>query len=81
MNILTARGLSSHLNLIDEIRPAITWDYFSNGDQASLQLKKWVNEIKDLSNFYFKSKKVAIDVINGPAVIALNKADIKVCRC
>ncbi len=41
--------LSKHLNLIDEIRPAITWDYFSNGDQASVQLKKWVNEIKDLS--------------------------------
>jgi len=71
-------GLSSHLNLIDEIRPAITWDYFSNGDQASLQLKKWVDEIKDLSNSYFKSKKVAIDVINGPAVTALNKADIQV---
>ena len=71
-------GLSSHLNLINEIRPAITWDYFSNGDQASVQLKKWVNEIKDLSNSYFKSKKVAIDVINGPAVTALNKADIKV---
>ncbi len=71
-------GLSSHLNLIDEIRPAITWDYFSNGDQASKQLKKWVNEIEDLSKSYFKSKKVAIDVINGPAVTALNKAFIKV---
>ncbi len=71
-------GLSSHLNLIDEIRPSITWDYFSNGDQASLQLKKWVDEIKNLSNSYFKSKKVAIDVINGPAVTALNKADIQV---
>ena len=70
--------LSKHLNLIDEIRPAITWDYFSNGDQASLQLEKWVNEVKDLSNSYFKSKKIAIDVINGPAVITLNKADIEV---
>ena len=71
-------GLSSHLNLINEIRPAITWDYFSNGDQASLQLKKWIDEIKDLSNSYFKSKKVAIDVINGPAVLALNNAGIDV---
>ena len=70
--------LSNHLNLIDEIRPAITWDYFSNGDQASSQLKKWINEIKDLSNSYFKSKKIAIDVINGPAVIALNKENIQV---
>ena len=70
--------LSKDLNLIDEIRPAITWDYFSNGDQASLQLKKWINEIKDLSKSYFKSKKIAIDVINGPAVTALNQAGIEV---
>ena len=71
-------ALSSHLNLINEIRPAITWDYFSNGDQASSGLKKWINEIKDLSNSHFKSKKIAIDVINGPAVSALNQANIKV---
>ena len=71
-------GMSSHLNLINEIRPAITWDYFSNGDQSSSQLKKWINEVKELSNSYFKSKKIAIDVINGPAVTALNQENIKV---
>ena len=71
-------GLSSHLNLIDEIRPAITWDYFSNGDQAGIQLEKWINEIKDLTSSYCKSKKLAIDVINGPAVTALNKNGIEV---
>jgi len=71
-------GLSNHLNLIDEIRPAITWDYFSNGDQAEVQLEKWINEIKDLSNTYFKNKKIAIDVVNGPAVIALNNVGIEV---
>ncbi len=70
--------LSKGLNLIDEIRPAITWDYFSNGDQSELQLNKWVNEVNDLSNSYFKSKKIAIDVINGPAVNELNKKGIKV---
>ena len=70
--------LSKHLNLIDEIRPAITWDYFSNGDQANAQLKKWINEIKDLSNKYFKTKKIAIDVLNGPAVSELNKQGIEV---
>ena len=71
-------GLSNHLSLIDEIRQAITWDYFSNGDQAGTQLKKWINEVKDLSNSYFKSKKLAIDVINGPAITALNKSGINV---
>ncbi|WP_440698052.1 M24 family metallopeptidase [Candidatus Pelagibacter sp. HIMB1709] len=70
--------LSEGLNLIDEIRPAITWDYFSNGDQSESQLQKWVNEVKDLSKSYFKSKKIAIDVLNGPAVSALNKEDIQV---
>ena len=70
--------LSKGLNLIDEIRPAITWDYFSNGNQSELQLKKWVNEVNDLSNSYFKSKKIAIDVINGPAVNELNKKGIQV---
>ena len=71
-------GLSRNLNLINEVRPAITWDYFSNGDQAGVQLDKWINEIKDLTNSYCKSKKLAIDVINGPAVTALNKAGIEV---
>ena len=70
--------LSEGLNLIDEIRPAITWDYFSNGDKSEAQLKKWINEVKDLSNSYFKSKKIAIDVLNGPAVTELNKEGIKV---
>ena len=70
--------LSDHLDLIDEIRPAITWDYFSNGDQASNQLDKWIKEVKDLSSSYFKSKKIAIDVLNGPAVSSLNKEGIEV---
>jgi hypothetical protein len=35
--------------------------------------RKWDNEVKDLSNNYFKSKKIAIDVLNGPAVSALNQ--------
>jgi len=70
--------LSKHLDLIDEIRPAITWDYFSNGDQANIQVEKWINEVYDLSRSYFKSKKIAIDVLNGPAVTGLNKKGIEV---
>tara|TARA_B100000579_G_scaffold26395_1_gene18590 strand:+ start:122 stop:1081 length:960 start_codon:yes stop_codon:yes gene_type:complete len=78
MNTLIVKNFLEHLSLIDEIRPSITWDYFSNGDQAGIQLKKWINEIRDLSNSYFKSKKIAIDVLNGPAVSALNKVGIEV---
>ena len=72
-------NLSNHLNLIDEIRPAITWDYFSNGDQANIQLKKWIKEVKDLTTSYCgDNKKIAIDVINGPAVTALNKTGLEI---
>ena len=72
-------SLSSHLNLIDEVRSAITWDYFSNGNQAEVQLNKWVNEIKDLTNSYCKNnKRLAIDIINGPAVTALNKVGLEI---
>ena len=70
--------LSEHLNLIEEIRPAITWDYFAHGDQANSQLKKWITEVNELSQKYFKSKKIAIDVLNGPAVTELNKSGIEV---
>ena len=71
--------LSSHLNLIDEIRPGITWDYFSHGDQAEIQLKKWTQEIEDITNSYCKnSKRLAVDVINGPAVAELNKIGLSV---
>ena len=70
---------SSHLNLIDEIRPGITWDYFSHGDQAEIQIKKWTQEIKDITDLYCKnSKRLAIDVINGPAVTELNKIGLSV---
>ena len=48
--------LSKHLNLIDEIRPAITWDYFSNGDQADNQLLKYnAGEAKVPLEFRFKN--------------------------
>ena len=71
--------LSIHLDLIDEVRSAITWDYFSNGDQANEQLNKWVKEVKDLTNSYSKNnKKLAIDVINGPAVTALNESGLEI---
>jgi len=71
--------LSDHLNLIDEIRPVIAWDYFSQGDQAESQLQKWIKEVQDLTNSYCKNtKKIAIDVINGPAVEELNKVGLTV---
>jgi len=70
---------SSHLHLIDEIRPAITWDYFCHGSETDAQLKKWVQEIKEITDTYCKNtKRLAIDAINGPAVEELNKIGLSV---
>ena len=71
--------LSKHLKLIDEIKPAISWDYFSQGDQAEKQISKWTSEIQNLMNQNCgKNKRLAIDVCNGPGVLALNKIGLKI---
>jgi len=71
--------LSKHLKLINEIRPGISWDYFSHGDQAEKQINKWTNEIQHLMNQNCgKNKRLAIDVCNGPGVLALNKIGLKI---
>ncbi len=59
--------LSKHLKLINEIRPAISWDYFSHGDQVEKQINKWTIEIQHLMNQNCgKNKRLAVDVCNGP---------------
>ena len=71
--------LSKHLKLIDEIKPAISWDYFSQGDQAEKQISKWTSEIQNLMNQNCgKNKRLAIDVCNGTGVLALNKIGIHI---
>ena len=71
--------LSKHLKLIDEIKPAISWDYFSQGDQAEKQISKWTSEIQNLMNQNCgKNKRLAIDVCNGSGVLALNKIGIHI---
>ena len=71
--------LAKHLTLIDEIRQGITWDYFSVGDQVENQLKKWTSEVESLMNSHCgKNKRLAIDVSNGPGILALNKIGLKI---
>ena len=71
--------LAKHLILIDEIRPGITWDYFSVGDQTKDQLNKWANEVENLMNLHCgKNKRLAIDVSNGTGILALNKIGLEI---
>ena len=71
--------LAKHLTLIDEIRPGITWDYFSVGDQVEDQLNKWTGEVENLMNLHCgKNKRLAIDVSNGPGILALNEIGLEI---
>ena len=71
--------LAKHLTLIDEIRLGITWDYFSVGDQVENQLKKWTGEVENLMNSHCgKNKRLAVDVCNGPGILALNKIGLEI---
>ena len=71
--------LAKHLTLIDEIRQGITWDYFSVGDQVENQLKKWTGEVENLMNSHCgKNKRLAVDVCNGPGILALNKVGLEI---
>jgi len=71
--------LAKHLTLIDEIRLGITWDYFSIGDQVEDQLNKWTGEVENLMNLHCgKNKRLAIDVSNGPGILALNKIGLEI---
>ena len=71
--------LAKHLTLIDEIRLGITWDYFSVGDQVKNQLKKWTGEVENLMNSHCgKNKRLAVDVCNGPGILALNKIGLEI---
>ncbi|WP_210241211.1 Xaa-Pro peptidase family protein [Mesorhizobium sp. B3-2-1] len=40
--------LSRHLETINEIRPAISWDFFAAGDRYREQATSWANEISEL---------------------------------
>ena len=71
--------LAKHLTLIDEIRPGITWDYFSVGNLVDDQLNKWTGEVENLMNLHCgKNKRLAIDVGNGPGILALNKIGLEI---
>ena len=71
--------LAKHLTLIDEIRQGITWDYFSVGEQVEDQLNKWTGEVENLMNSHCeKNKRLAVDVCNGPGILALNKIGLEI---
>ncbi len=71
--------LSSHLDLIDEIRPAIAWYYFSSGPHVEASAVRWADEIADLVRLHGGgNRRIAIDRCDPAGLHALASHEISV---
>ena len=71
--------LSSHLSLIDEIRPAIPWFYFAVGDQYDVHAQRWAAEIADLVKQYGGgNNRLALDRCNPEGLRALESHGVEI---
>ena len=72
--------LSAHNALIDEVRPATSWFYFSSGDRLAEKAEKWAAEIADLAKSCGGQKpRLAVDRINPEGARALAELGVEVC--
>lgn len=71
--------LSSHNPLIDEIRPAKSWFYFSSGERLEENAKRWAAEITELVHTYCHGDtRLAVDKINPAGLHCLQQGGIDV---
>jgi Xaa-Pro aminopeptidase len=74
-----AEHLTSHSELIDEIRTATGWYFFAAGSRYQELAQQWANEIADLVKQHGSGNiRLAIDHCNPEGVQALNSNGIKV---
>lgn len=67
--------LNQHLETIDEIRPALAFDYMIVGSRGEEMARRWAAEIADLAG---QSARLAIDRADLPLVLALQAAQVTV---
>ena len=71
--------LVSHLEMIDEVRPAISWFYFAAGPKMGERAQKWAEEIADLVVSYGgENRRLAVDRLPREGALALDALGIDV---
>lgn len=71
--------LSKNAPLIDEIRPATSWFYFTSGPRVEERAKIWANEIADLVKLHGGgNNRLAIDKLDPFGLHALIEHDIRI---
>ena len=75
----TTGFLSSHSEVVDEIRTATSWFYFTAGDRYEEKAQAWAAEIADLVKLHGAGNiRLAIDRCNPEGLHALNRHGISV---
>jgi Xaa-Pro aminopeptidase len=69
--------LSTHNPLIDEVRPARSWFYFSSGAAVDRHAREWAAEIADLMRGT-GGMRLAVDRINPEGASHLSQFDVKI---
>ncbi|MGI9298038.1 MAG: M24 family metallopeptidase [Gammaproteobacteria bacterium] len=69
--------LSAHNRLIDEVRPAISWFYFSSGAGLDARAKRWADEIAALTK-KAGGGRLAVDRLNPEGAEYLRRAGIEI---
>lgn len=71
--------LLAGLDIIDEIRPAIGWFYFTSGPRVPEKAARWAAEIADLVTRHGGgNRRVAIDRLNPDGFLALRSHGIEI---
>jgi Xaa-Pro dipeptidase len=72
--------LSRHLDLVDEVRPGISWFYFKSGSRVGDRALRWAQEIADLVRAHGGgSRRLAVDKANREGIAALEAEGITIC--
>lgn len=67
------------LDLIDEIRPAIGWFYFTAGPRMTERAERWAAEIADLVSVHGGgNRRLAVDRLNPDGFVALQAHGIQI---
>ena len=69
--------LSAHNALVDEVRPAISWFYFSSGAGLEKKAKRWAEQIAELTK-QAGGGRLAVDKLNPEGADFLREAGVEV---
>ena len=71
--------LSDHADVVDEVRPAVSWMYMYGGDLSDQRVKRWAGPIADLVRQHGGGNaRLAVDHLNPEGVAELARLGVSV---